>query len=116
MDYGKYRCSSGVNSCRRKSSIDSIHKSEENCHNERRYQRRQLPNLVEKFGITCQLVEYGPDDIFIAISSRQVDRRCQLSLRGSTTQIKRKIFGVIFNPFDIFLPQPGQTQDNRNPG
>ncbi|MBP1728475.1 MAG: multi-sensor hybrid histidine kinase [Deltaproteobacteria bacterium] len=63
-------------------------------------------NLVEKFVINCQIVEYGNfDEIFKAISSRQVDGGVVSNIFGAATQHKYSVksSGVIFNPFDIFF-------------
>ena len=63
-------------------------------------------NLVEKFGIPCQYVEYGNfEEVFKAIASRQVDGGVVNNTFGSAKyrEYDLKSSGVIFNPFDIFL-------------
>ena len=63
-------------------------------------------NLVEKFGIPCQYVEFGNfEEVFKAISARQVDGGVVNNTFGSAKQSEYdlKSSGVIFNPFDIFF-------------
>jgi ABC-type amino acid transport substrate-binding protein len=65
-----------------------------------------LRNLVDKFGIPCQFVEYGNfDDIFTAISSREVDGGVVNNTFGAAKQrdFDIKSSGVIFNPFDVYF-------------
>ena len=66
----------------------------------------QFRNLVEKFGIPCQLLEYGNfDEIFKAIASREVDGGVVNNTYGAAKQseFSVKSSGVIFNPFDIYF-------------
>lgn len=63
-------------------------------------------NLVGKFGILCQYVEYGNfEEVFKAIASKQVDGGVVNNTFGSAKyrEYDIKPSGVIFNPFDIFL-------------
>lgn len=63
-------------------------------------------NLVEKFEIPCQLVEYGNfEEVFQAVSSRQVDGGVVNNTFGAAKQHEYdlKSSGVIFNPFDIYF-------------
>ena len=91
-----------------KSSIDSIRqvqgkkiavmKGDSNAANFR--------NLIDKFGIACQLVEYDTfEDILKAVSTNQVDGGVVNNTYGAAKQhdFKVKSSGVIFNPFDIYF-------------
>lgn len=63
-------------------------------------------NLVEKFGIPCQIAEYGNfEEIFAAISTNQVDGGVVNNTYGAAKQrdYNVKSSGVIFNPFDIYF-------------
>ncbi|OGU17422.1 MAG: hypothetical protein A2076_04585 [Geobacteraceae bacterium GWC2_53_11] len=63
-------------------------------------------NLVEKFEIPCQLIEYGNfEEVFQAVSSRQVDGGIVNNTFGAAKQHEYDIksSGVIFNPFDIYF-------------
>ncbi|MFA7405322.1 MAG: transporter substrate-binding domain-containing protein [Pelobacteraceae bacterium] len=63
-------------------------------------------NLLEKFGIPCNLVEYGNfEEVFQEVSSRQVDGGIVNNTFGAAKQHEYdlKSSGVIFNPFDIYF-------------
>lgn len=63
-------------------------------------------NLIEKFEIPCQLVEYGNfEEVFEAVSSRKVDGGVVNNSFGAAKQHEYNIksSGVIFNPFDIYF-------------
>lgn len=63
-------------------------------------------NLVEKFEIPCQLVEYGNfEEVFQAIASHQADGGVVNNTFGAAKQHEYdlKSSGVIFNPFDIYF-------------
>lgn len=63
-------------------------------------------NLVEKFGIPCQYVEFGNfEEVFKAVASRQVDGGIANNTFGTAKQNEYNLrsSGVIFNPFDIFF-------------
>ena len=64
-------------------------------------------NLVEKFEIPCEYVEYGNfEEVFKAVSSRRVDGGIVNNTFGAANQREYsdiKSSGVIFNPFDIYF-------------
>lgn len=63
-------------------------------------------NLVEKFGISCQYIEYANfEEVFTAISARQVDGGVVNNSFGAAKQheFDIKSSGIIFNPFDIYF-------------
>ena len=64
-------------------------------------------NLVEKFEIPCEYIEYGNfEEVFKAVSSRQVDGGVVNNTFGTAKQSEYsglKSSGVIFNPFDIYF-------------
>jgi len=63
-------------------------------------------NMVEKFGLTCQFVEYGNfEEIFQAVSVGLVDAGVVNNTFGAAKQYEYGLAstGIIFNPFDIFL-------------
>ncbi|MDD2366016.1 MAG: transporter substrate-binding domain-containing protein [Desulfuromonadaceae bacterium] len=63
-------------------------------------------NLVDKFEIPCQVVEYDNfDDVLKAVSSKQVDGGVVNNTVGASKQHEYNVksSSVIFNPFDIFF-------------
>jgi len=63
-------------------------------------------NLLDKFEIPCQLIEYSNfEEVFNAVSLRQVDGGVVNNTFGSAKQhvYDIKSSGIIFNPFDIFF-------------
>jgi len=63
-------------------------------------------NMVERFGIGCEFVEYGNfEAIFEAIAAGRVDAGVVNNIYGAARQSDYGVVssGVIFNPFDIFL-------------
>jgi two-component system, cell cycle sensor histidine kinase and response regulator CckA len=67
---------------------------------------KQFRNLVEKFGVPCQIVELpGFEDVFRAIESGKVDAGVVNNIfgvgRGRDFAVKSS--GVIFNPFELYF-------------
>jgi len=91
-----------------KSDIDSIIKVKEKkiAVMKGDFNAANFKNLVAKFKIPCEIIEFGDfEEVFAAVSSLKVDGGIVNNTFGAAKQHEYDIksSGVIFNPFDIFF-------------